>query len=133
MKTIIAGSRSIIDMVFVEQAIEYSGFIISEVVCGEAAGVDTLGKIWAGQREIPVKPFVPNWYPQGRYNKLAGFERNEEMGDYAEALVAVWDGISGGTKHMISYMKKLNKPYYVLNINKPQLCAPSLFCDTWSV
>jgi hypothetical protein len=25
------------------------------------------------------------------------------MGDYADALIAVWDGVSRGTKHMIDY------------------------------
>lgn len=132
MKTIIAGSRTILGMDSVVKAISQSGFDISEVVCGEANGIDTLGKVWARRNNIPVKSFWPNWYPNGVYYKLAGYDRNEEMGDYAEALVAIWDGISGGTNHMINYMKKLNKPYYVYNINKPNLSTPSLFCDTWS-
>lgn len=132
MKTIIAGSRTIIEMRSVVKAITQSGFNISEVVCGEANGIDTLGKVWARHSGIPVKSFRPNWYPQGRYNKLAGFERNEEMGDYADALVAIWDGYSGGTRHMFEYMKKLNKPYYIYNVNQPNLSTPSLFCDTWS-
>lgn len=132
MKTIIAGSRTILEMARVEQAIAQSGFVISEVVCGEANGVDTLGKVWAREHGIPVKSFFPNWYPQGVYNKFAGFARNEEMGDYADALVAIWDGKSGGTKHMIQYMKKLKKPVYILNTTHKNLFAEANFFDTWS-
>jgi hypothetical protein len=115
MKVIIAGSRSIIEMKHVETGISLAGFVISEVVCGEATGVDTLGKVWARQNNIAIKSFRPNWYPLGVYNKLAGFERNEEMGDYADALCAIHDGVSGGTKHMIKFMKSLNKPVFVYN------------------
>lgn len=115
MKVIIAGSRSIIEMRYVETGVSKSGFIISEVVCGEAVGIDSLGKEWANRNGIPVKSFIPNWYPGGMYNKFAGFARNEQMSLYGDALVAIWDGQSGGTKHMIACMKKLKKPVYVLN------------------
>jgi hypothetical protein len=105
-------------MKHVETGISLAGFVISEVVCGEATGVDTLGKVWARQNNIAIKSFRPNWYPLGVYNKLAGFERNEEMGDYADALIAVYDGKSGGTKHMINYMKRLGKRYFVHDLSK---------------
>lgn len=118
LKVIIAGSRSILEMAHVEKAISLAGFVISEVVCGEATGVDTLGKVWARKNGVAIRSFRPNWYPMGAYNKLAGFERNEEMGDYADALIAVYDGKSGGTKHMINYMKKLNKKYFVHDLSK---------------
>jgi len=48
------------------------------------------------------------------YNALAGFNRNGEMADYADALIAVWDGKSSGTAHMIDTMHRLNKPVCVL-------------------
>ena len=44
MKVIIAGSRDIIDYQLVVDTIKESNFIITEVVCGEASGVDSLGK-----------------------------------------------------------------------------------------
>lgn len=113
MKVIIAGSRDLTAMALVVQAIEKSGFKITEVVCGEAKGPDTLGRIWAEGNNIPVASFPAAWRVDGRYNPRAGFDRNEKMGDYAEAAICVWDGKSGGTKHMINYMKKLGKPCYV--------------------
>lgn len=115
MKTIIAGSRSIKCQDFVNVAIEMSGFQITEVVSGTAKGVDRLGEEWAYQNRIPIKPFKPDWndisHPDakvrrnryGSYDANAGKRRNKEMAHYADALIAVWDGESGGTKHMFEY------------------------------
>ena len=118
MKTIIAGSRDIVDMGLLEIAISRSDFSISEVVCGEAAGVDTLGRIWAEKNNIPVKSFPALWKRHGR---KAGPIRNEQMGDYADNLLAVWDGSSPGTRHMINYMNGLRKPVFVLNLSHVNL------------
>lgn len=38
--------------------------------------------------------------------KSAGFKRNVKMAEYADALVAFWDGSSRGTKHMIDIAKE---------------------------
>ena len=46
----------------------------------------------------------------------AGMERNIEMAKYADALLAVWDGTSNGTFHMIHEMRARNKPVYVLTV-----------------
>ena len=53
-----------------------------------------------------LKYFYPNWE---KYGKSAGIIRNHEMGDYADYLLAFWDGTSKGTKDMIDYMKKIGK------------------------
>lgn len=44
------------------------------------------------------------------------------MGDYADELIAFWDGKSTGTKDMIEYMQKLKKPVEVI-IFKFDFCA----------
>lgn len=98
MKTIIAGSRHITDLDIVRSAIAESGFQISEVVCGCAVGVDTVGSWWAVIESVPITRFKPNWNTHG---KAAGPIRNRQMAEYAEALIAVWDGKSRGTKNMI--------------------------------
>jgi len=114
MKTIIAGSRSISpdtksiyvsdpkNYSLVESAIIESGFTITEVVSGTARGVDILGEIWALENNIPVKKFPANWDLHG---KSAGYIRNVEMAEYAEAAIIIWDGYSKGTKHMINTAK----------------------------
>lgn len=98
MKTIIAGSRNITGYHQVTKAVEDSGFQITEVVSGGANGVDKLGERLAKASLLPCKVFAADW---NKYGKRAGYVRNSEMAEYAEALIAVWDGKSRGTDHMI--------------------------------
>lgn len=102
MKVIIAGSRSIKDMALVEAAIAASGYHITEVVSGGARGVDSLGEEWAILNKIKLGPdfSVPD-YEWKKNPHTAGHKRNGRMAKYAEALIAIWDGVSGGTANMI--------------------------------
>ena len=99
MRVIIAGSRSITSAQEVATAIARSGFVITELISGGARGVDTLGEAWATKHKIPIRRFPAQWL---RYGKTAGFRRNEAMAQVADALVAIWDGTSQGTSHMIA-------------------------------
>lgn len=111
MRTIIAGSRTISDLRLLEDVIKDSGFIITEVLCGGARGVDDLGRKWAGNGNlIPVKMFPANWE---KYGKCAGIIRNIEMAKNADALIALWDGQSRGTQHMITVAKRRNLQIHV--------------------
>ncbi len=113
MKVIIAGSRTINDERILWEAIKEAPFNITEIVCGMAKGVDMLGHIYGYCNDLDVSEFPANWDQHG---KSAGYKRNVQMGEYADALIAIWDGQSKGTKHMIDIMTKLNKPvsiYYV--------------------
>lgn len=112
MKVIIAGSREGFTIEDVRIAVlnrEFYG-VITEVVSGGARGVDRLGEQWAKENDIPVKQFLPDWDGLG---KKAGHVRNREMGDYADALIALWDGESKGTKGMIEYAQKKGLQVYV--------------------
>ena len=99
MRVIIAGSRSLTDAEQVATAIAQSGFALTEVISGGARGVDTLGEAWARRRRIPVRRIPADWR---RYGQSAGFRRNEAMAHVADAVIAVWDGSSPGTRHMIA-------------------------------
>lgn len=112
MKVIIAGSRNITHHTWVKACIDkyHKENPITEVVCGLAHGADTYGKEWAEENNIPVKCFPADWECFG---KQAGFIRNEEMGKYADKLLAFWNGSSRGTRHMINFMDKLNKPVFI--------------------
>lgn len=102
MKVIIAGSRDLTDAAEVAQAMERAaarGIVPTMIVSGTARGVDRLGEAWAEARGIPVARFPADWDRWGR--RLAGRRRNAEMAEYADALVAVWDGASRGTENMI--------------------------------
>jgi hypothetical protein len=115
MKVIVAGSRKINDFRLVKEAIEYATQRIkpTEIVSGDARGVDCLGAHWAENEGIPVQRFRAHWHLHG---KRAGYLRNEEMADYADALVAIWDGQSPGTKHMIDLAKEKGLKVYVKKV-----------------
>lgn len=93
-----------------ELAIFASEFEITEVVCGGARGVDALGRSYAYSMKIPVKLFPANWEEHG---KSAGPIRNTLMADYADALIAIWDGKSRGTGDMINKAKSKGLKVYV--------------------
>ena len=115
MKTIIAGSRSITSYELVPQVTRYSGYRITEVVSGGASGVDSLGEIFAKNNGIDLVIFPANW---SKYFKGAGYIRNQKMANYADCLIAIWDGKSKGTKHMIDIMEALGKPVYIYRTDR---------------
>jgi hypothetical protein len=110
MKVIIAGTRRIRSYGTVERAVIASGYDVTEVVCGGAIGVDLLGKKWAKINKVRVKTFLPNW---DKYGERAGFIRNRKVAKYSDALIAVWDGKSGGTKDMIECMEIVGKKVFI--------------------
>ena len=113
MKTVIAGSRSINNINYLYKAIQESGFEITEVVSGGAKGVDKLGEQYAKAHNIKVTGFPAEW---NKYGKAAGVIRNQKMAEYADALIAVWDGSSKGTLNMITNAKTSGRASH-LNIN----------------
>jgi hypothetical protein len=110
MRTIIAGSRDIWVRAEVWKAIEACGHDITEVVCGEARGVDALGKAWAFENGVPVKSFPANW---DKYGKAAGAIRNEAMVAYAQAAIVIWDGASPGSADMIRRAERANLKLHI--------------------
>ena len=106
MKVIIAGSRNFNNYDFLQNKINKLKLNITEIVCGEAKGADLLGKQYGINNNIPVKSFPAEW---DKYGKSAGYIRNKEMAEYADYLIAFWDGESKGTNHMINIMRNLNK------------------------
>jgi len=110
MKAIIAGCRDFYDYGFLEEKAKNHLSDITEIVSGGASGVDWLGESFAANNSIPVKKFPADWKAHG---KAAGPIRNRQMAEYADCLIAFWDGESPGTKNMIETMKKMNKPVTV--------------------
>lgn len=112
MKLIIAGCRDMTDWGVVHEGITRSGFgpKVTEVVSGGAQGVDYIGEGLAEKSGLPVKRFNADWKKHG---KAAGPIRNRQMAEYGDALLAIWDGESRGTKNMIEEMERLGKPVYV--------------------
>ena len=89
-KVIVAGGRDFNNYKGLSDSLDYLLKNINDdiqIVCGMARGADRLG----------------DWDLDG---KSAGFKRNVRMAEYADALVAFWDGESKGTKHMIEIAKE---------------------------
>ena len=116
-KVIIAGSRGFSNYKLLkekcneylrEKRKEYNIIIIS----GGARGADTLGEKYAQDEGFSLEVFLANW---NKFGKSAGFRRNEQMAEVADALIAFWDGKSNGTKHMIEIME--NKKVLVRVVN----------------
>ena len=128
MQVIIAGSRGVTDYDLVCRAVSESGYDITCVLSGTARGVDQLGERYAKANNIDIERYPADWKNldvegavvrsnrYGNYNARAGHNRNEQMGRDAEALIAIWDGQSAGTKNMIDFMHKQRKPVYVMKL-----------------
>lgn len=108
LKVIVAGSRTFSNTHFLEYVLDFKRnlfFDFKELVHGGAKGADTLAMLWAEKNEIPVRCFPADW---DKYGKQAGFIRNKQMAEYADVLIAFWDGKSRGTKIMIELAAKAN-------------------------
>ena len=118
MRLIIAGSRTVPDddigMHLLQTGIDnfyrLSLYAVSEVVSGGARGADKLGERWARDiAHIPVTVVPARWDLHGR---SAGYKRNVDMAMYAKesaspgAVLALWDGKSRGTRHMIEVAQR---------------------------
>ena len=120
-RVIIAGSRLIEDPEVVERAIRESEWEpqIHEVVSGCAPGIDTLGKLWAVARRLPVAEFPADW---NKHGKAAGPMRNRQMAKYAHCLIAIPNPEgSRGTENMIQEARKEGLKVFILYVNsKPK-------------
>lgn len=100
---IIAGSRDFADYELLKIVCDH---MLSEkckthnivIVSGGARGADSLGEEYAKERGYGLQRKPADW---DKYGKSAGYIRNREMAEIADACICFWDGQSKGTKHMI--------------------------------
>ena len=106
MNLIVAGGRDFKDYTLLKSKLDFllSNTDKDEVVilCGMARGADLLGKQYADENNMDVWEYPADWAK----GKQAGYLRNSQMADDATHLVAFWDGVSKGTKHMIDLATK---------------------------
>ena len=109
-KVIIAGSRGFSNYKFLRE--QCNKFLREKrkanniiIVSGHARGADTLGEKYAQDEGFALEIYPAQWKKLG---KQAGYRRNEQMAEVADALIAFWDGSSKGTKHMIDIMNEKN-------------------------
>ncbi len=105
MKLIIAGGRNFTDYQTLCKVCDnlLQDQTNIEIVSGAYyKGADKLGEQYAKERGYKITYFPAHWK---RYGKAAGPKRNQAMANYADALIAFWDGKSKGTKNMIDLAK----------------------------
>lgn len=116
MRTIIAGSRSCTSYATVCNAADSAPWEITTIISGTAPGVDRMGELYAAESDIPLIRMPADWT---RYGRGAGKIRNIEMALVADALVAVWDGYSKGTGHMIDTARAKGLKIHVVQFDLP--------------
>lgn len=120
MKTIICGSRKIRNRRDVELALAECPFIgsISEIVHGNAVGVDRIVHQIANDLMLPVKVFPVTRDDYNKFSRSAPIIRNQQMIDYADACIVIWDGVSSGTRSMIKFAKLKKLQLFIHKVNK---------------
>ena len=119
-RIIIAGGRDFTNYSLLKEKIDN---IISDkrkthqiyIVSGKARGADSLGEKYANENGLNIMEFPADWDKHGR---SAGYKRNLEMAENADALIAFWDGESQGTKHMIDIAKEKNLPTRIIRYDE---------------
>lgn len=94
---------------------------------GAPSGADKLIIDWCKKQDYPCCIFKADWdnitskdaivktnSSGKRYNAMAGFERNEQMAEYASKGYLFWDKKSSGTKDMLNRLKAKHIPFLLI-------------------
>jgi predicted Rossmann fold nucleotide-binding protein DprA/Smf involved in DNA uptake len=111
MKIAIIGSRNL----KVEALDEYLPSEVSEIVSGGAIGIDSCAREYAIRNEIKLTEFLPEYE---KYKRGAPIIRNKKIVEYADEVIAFWDGSSRGTQYTVSCAEKQNKPLILIKIKQ---------------
>jgi hypothetical protein len=124
LKVGIVGSRSrntpkdkdVIRQVLKRQMTKYKIHIVSG---GCPKGADKFAEELAEELNLgisvhpPDKSQLPENYTRYDYARIC-YERNSTIADESQILLAIWDGISGGTADTINKVKEFDKPIVIL-------------------
>ena len=110
MKIAIIGSRDL----RVENFEKYLPKSTTEIVSGGARGIDSCAEAYAKENGLKLTVFLPEY---ARFGRGAPIKRNKQIVDYADEVLAFWDGKSKGTKSVIEYCKKQGKTVTVISMD----------------
>ena len=99
MKVAVIGSRGLI----VNDLGKYLPENTTEIVSGGAKGIDTCARDYALSHDLKLTEFLPEY---SKYGRGAPLKRNLQIIEYADVVIAFWDGKSRGTKYVIDNCKK---------------------------
>ena len=106
MKAAVIGSRGL----YVDHLGDYLPEGVTEIVSGGAEGIDTCAREYAQRHGLKLTEFLPEYE---KYGRGAPLRRNITIIEYADFVLAFWDGRSRGTKYVIDNCKKRNIPVAV--------------------
>ena len=109
MKVAVIGSRNI----QIENLSKYLPRETTEIVSGGAKGVDTSAREYALANSIKLTEFLPEY---SKFKRAAPLKRNLQIIEYADIVIAFWDGKSKGTKFVIDNCDKIGKKVTVIII-----------------
>ncbi len=117
-RVVIAGCRDYNDYDEAKSFIDYCLSNIRKeneivIVSGGARGADAIGERYAIENGFKIEKYHADWQTYGR---CAGPIRNRQMAEICDYVICFWDQKSKGTKSMINYAIKCNKPVKIKNI-----------------
>ena len=107
MKVAIVGSRGLT----VTDFGKYLPKECDEIVSGGARGIDSCAEEYAKKNGLKVTVFLPEYE---KYGKVAPLKRNDQIADYADEVIAFWDGQSRGTIYTVKQFQRLGKKVRLL-------------------
>ena len=102
MKVAIIGSRTMT----VSNLEIYLPQNTTEIVSGGARGIDSCAREYAQMNGIKLTEFLPEYE---KYGRGAPIKRNRKIIDYADTVIAFWDGRSRGTGYVIDQCFRCRK------------------------
>ena len=99
MKVAVIGSRGLT----VNDLGKYLPENTTEIVSGGAKGIDNCARNYALSHDLKLTEFLPEY---SKYGRSAPLKRNLQIIEYADLVIAFWDGKSRGTKYVIDNCKK---------------------------
>ncbi len=109
MKIAIIGSRNL----EVKNFGDYLPEGVSEIVSGGAKGIDACAAEYAHANSLKLTEFLPEY---DKYGRAAPIIRNKTIVEYADLVLALWDGKSKGTLSVIKYCEKIGKKCKVVKM-----------------
>lgn len=106
MRVAVIGSRGL----HVDYLEDYLPEGVTEIVSGGARGIDACAKDYALRHGLKLTEFLPEYE---KYGRGAPLRRNVTIIEYADFVLAFWDGKSRGTKFVIDNCRKRNIPVAV--------------------
>lgn len=107
MKIAVIGSRNLV----ADNIGEYLPPNTTEIISGGAKGIDSCAREYAHKNGIKLTEFLPEYKIYGRFAPL---KRNLQIIEYADEVIAFWDGKSKGTKYVIDHCENKDKPVKVI-------------------